>query len=130
LSANISRFYWYQWNNDEWGTLWNPAPAPNGTVLEPAIAYQQVYGWLVGSTLSAPCVSNGSVWTCTFTRPNGYQAEAVWDTSQSCNGGACTTSNLAVGAQYTKNHDLAGNSGVISDHTVAVGLKPIWLANQ
>jgi hypothetical protein len=99
-------------------------------VLEPAIAYQQVYGWLVGSTLSAPCVSNGTVWTCTFTRPNGYQADAVWDTSQSCNGGACTTSNLAVGAQYTKSHDLAGNSGVISDHTAEVGLKPIWLANQ
>jgi|HubBroStandDraft_1064217.scaffolds.fasta_scaffold74335_2 hypothetical protein len=130
LSANVSRFYWYQWNNDEWGTLWNPAPAPNGTVLEPAIAYQQVYGWLVGSTLSAPCVSNGSVWTCTFTRPNGYQAEAIWDTSQSCNGGTCTTSNLAVDSQYTKSYDLAGNSSVISDHTAAVGLKPIWLANQ
>jgi polysaccharide biosynthesis protein PslG len=130
LSANLARFYWYQWNNDTWGTLWSPTPAPNGTVLEPGFAYKQVYGWLLGSTLSAPCASAGTVWTCTFTRPNGYQAEAIWDTSQSCNGGNCTTSNLVVDPQYTKSYDLAGNSGTISDNTAAVGLKPIWLANQ
>ena len=26
-SAGIERFYWYAWNNQEFGTLWSPDPA-------------------------------------------------------------------------------------------------------
>jgi len=130
LSENVSRFYWYQWNNNTWGTLWIPSPAPNGTMLEAGTAYQQVYNWLVGSTLATPCSATGTQWTCTFTRPGGYQAEVIWDTSQSCTNGTCTTVDVSVDLKYSKNHDLAGNSGLVSNSTVAVGLKPIWLTNQ
>jgi len=130
LSANVSRFYWYQWNNDRWGTLWSSNPAPNGTVLEPGAAYQQVYGWLVGNTLAAPCNSSGTQWTCTLTGQNGYQAEAIWDTSQSCNQGHCSTIDVLVDAKYSRSHDLTGNSAIVANSRVAVGLKPILLANQ
>jgi hypothetical protein len=130
LSANVSRFYWYQWDNNSWGTLWSPNPAPNGTVLEPGVAYQQVHDWLVGSTLGAPCASSGTQWTCTFTGPSGYEAEAIWDTSQSCTNGACMTVDISIDPKYTRSHDLAGNSAMVSNHAVAVGLKPVWLANQ
>jgi hypothetical protein len=130
LSANVSRFYWYQWDNNSWGTLWSPNPAPKGTVLEPGLAYQQVHDWLAGSTLAAPCSSSGTQWTCTFTGPSGYEAEAVWDTSQSCTNGTCTTVDISIDPKYTRSHDLAGNSAVVSSHAVAVGLKPVWLANQ
>ncbi len=130
LSANVARFYWYQWDNSEWGTLWSPNPAPNGTVLQPGVAYQQVHDWLVGSTLAAPCAANGTQWSCTFTGADGYQAQALWDTSQSCANGACTTTNVLVDSQYKRSYDLAGSSASVSNHTVAIGLKPIWLANQ
>ena len=130
FSANVARFYWYQWDNTDWGTLWSANPAPNGTVLQPGVAYQQVHDWLVGSTLSAPCAANGTQWTCIFTGANGYQAEAVWDTSQSCMNGECTTVSFPVDSKYVRSYDLAGNSASISNHTVAVGLKPTWLANQ
>jgi len=130
LSSNVSRFYWYQWNNDIWGTLWSPTPIPNGTILKPGIAYQQVHTWLLESTLAAPCALSGTQWTCTFSGPSGYQAEAIWDTSQSCSKGTCTSLNIAVEPQYSRSYDLAGNSSVVSNHTVAIGLKPIWMANQ
>jgi len=99
-------------------------------MLEAGTAYQQVYNWLVGSTLATPCSATGTQWTCTFTRPGGYQAEVIWDTSQSCTNGTCTTVDVSVDLKYSKNHDLAGNSGLVSNSTVAVGLKPIWLTNQ
>src|SRR5579863_4283638 len=130
LSANVSRFYWYQWNNGDWGTLWSPNPSPSGTVLAPGVAYQQVRNWLLQSTLRDPCSLNGTQWTCTFTGPSGYQAKAIWDTSQSCNHGACSTINVPVESQYNRVYDLAGNSSPVSNHMVAAGLKPIWLANQ
>jgi hypothetical protein len=130
LSENVSRFYWYQWNNDIWGTLWSPNPAPNGTLLQPAIAYRQVYNWMVGNTLAAPCSSSGTQWTCTFTGPNGYQAEAIWDTSQSCSQGKCSTIDALLDPKYSRSHDLTGNSAPISNHRVAVGVKPMLVANQ
>ena len=130
LSSGISRFYWYQWNNGIWGTLWSPDPVPNGTVLQPGIAYQQVYDWVVGNTLAAPCTSSGTQWTCTFTGSDGYLAEAIWDTSQSCSNGACSTVSVSIDPKYIRSHDLAGDSALISNATVSVGLKPVLLANR
>lgn len=130
--STVARFYWYQWNNKTEGTLWDPDPsdpsAP-GTVLPAGIAYGQVYNWMVGAVASA-CTSSGSVWTCALTRSSGYQALAVWDASQTCSGGNCTTSNFTFPAAYTQYRDLAGNTTPLSGSTVAIGAKPILLENQ
>jgi hypothetical protein len=130
LSAGVSRFYWYQWNNSSWGTLWSPDPSPNGTVLAPGLAYQQIHNWLDDGTLSGPCTASGTQWTCAFAGDSGYRAEAIWDTSQSCSNGVCSTIKFLVDPQYTKVQDLAGNSASVADHTVTIGIKPIWLSNQ
>jgi Ig-like domain-containing protein len=133
-SENVARFYWYQWNNKEFGTLWIPdpnVPSNPGTVLPPGIAYGQVYQWLVGAVMSQPCISTGSVWTCQLTRSGGYQALAVWDSSQSCSNGNCTTSNFSLPTQYVHSRDLAGNTTSLTGQTtVAIGAKPILLENQ
>jgi hypothetical protein len=130
--ANVARFYWYQWNNDTFGTLWTPDPnnpsAP-GTVLPPGIAYEQVYQWMVGAVGSS-CTSAGSVWTCELTRSGGYQALAVWDASQSCSNGSCTTSNYTYPTIYKQYRDLSGNVTALTGTTVAIGTRPILLENE
>ena len=138
-SENVSRFYWYQWNNKEFGTLWTPDPndpSQPGTVLPAGIAYGQVYQWLVGTVMSQACTPTtpgSTIWTCelTSTTPSGYQALAVWDTSQSCSNGTCTTSNYSFPSQYVQFRDLAGNTTSLSGKTsVAIGAQPILLENQ
>lgn len=133
-SESVARFYWYQWNNKEDGILWIPDPndpSGQGTVLTPGIAYGQIYQWLVGAVMSQACGQNGSVWTCQLTSLNGYQALAVWDSSQTCSNGNCTTSNFTVSAPYIQYRDLAGNVTSLTGQTsVAIGAKPILLENQ
>lgn len=138
-SVGVSRLYWFQYNSTTEGSLWSPAPyscggvtcyfAP-GTLLEPGIAYQQVYNWMVGATMSQPCSASGTVWTCGFTRPNGYVARAVWDTSQTCSDGICTTAEYAVESQFTKYSTLSGETVNITGAAVPIGAKPILIENQ
>lgn len=133
-SESVARFYWYQWNNKSDGILWTPSPndpSGPGTVLAPGIAYGQIYQWLVGAVMSQACGQNGSVWTCELTSLNGYQALAVWDASQNCSNGNCTTSNFTVPSPYIQYRDLAGNLTPLAGQTsVAIGAKPILLENQ
>ena len=132
-SAGIARFYWYQWNNQVWGTLWKPDvndPSAPGSLLAPGVAYKNVSDWMIGASLTSNCSATGSVWTCQFKRANGYQALAVWDASQSCSGGTCTTSSFAFPAGYTRYRDLAGNTNMLAGSTVAIGAKPVLLINQ
>jgi|HubBroStandDraft_6_1064221.scaffolds.fasta_scaffold99881_1 hypothetical protein len=132
-SVGIVRFYWYQWNNQRWGTLWTPDPsdpsAP-GTLRAPGAAYQQISGWLIGASLASPCSTTGPVWTCKFSRTNGYNALAVWDASQSCVQGTCTTSSFTLPSGYTRYSDLSGITSALAGSTVAIGAKPLLLVNQ
>jgi len=126
-SNQIARFYWYQWDNPSWGALWSRS---TGTILPAGIAYQQLYQWLVGASLVAPCTASGTLWSCSFTRPAGYQGLVLWDTSQSCNNGSCSAVNVPVDASYTRYRDLAGKVTPISGQIVPVGTKPILIENQ
>ena len=139
-SAGIERVYWYRWDvggGGGNGTLWdsvntnqqgcNGSGVPYrqaGFLCQPGTAYEQVYNWLIGATLSAPCAANGTVWVCGYTRPNGYQAQIVWDTSQTCSSGSCTTSAYTPAVQYTRYRDLAGVTTAIGG-TVPVGAKAV-----
>jgi hypothetical protein len=134
-SLGISRFYWYQYGNQDAGTLWNQdgnggCDSAAGCLNPAGIAYGQVYNWMTGATLTSPCSANGTVWTCTFTN-NGVQEQAVWDTSQTCSNGTCTTSSYAPGANYTQCADLAGNTAKIkAGNSVTIGAMPILLESK
>jgi len=148
--ANIQRFYWYSLdqvcqtlgcdnvsNAQGGGTLLIPSGQagctnPNGCIQEAGVAYGQVYKWMAGTSQTTPCTnSQGTIWTCVFTRssPAGYQAEAIWDTSQTCSNGVCTTTPVPVSSVYVQYRDLAGNVTAIVNNTVPVGEKPILLEN-
>ena len=130
-SEGVDRYYWFAWDNgfDSLGLpdgLWVPT---TGITLA-GTAYQQVENWIVGATPTAQCSANGNIWTCSYTRANGYQAEAIWDTSKSCANGVCGTSPQSAPSQYVHYRDLSGNTTTISGGTVPVGAKPILLENQ
>lgn len=115
-TLNISGMAWYDWNE---------------LVAQPtsvSTAYQQTYNWLANSSLSTPCSASGSVWSCGITQ-SGKSYLILWDNSQSCANGSCTTSNQTVGSQWTKYQDMtaASNTVEISGHVVPVGIKPIVL---
>jgi hypothetical protein len=133
-SNGVARFYWYQWNaQNTVGTLWKPDRhnlGGPGTVLKPGIAYGQIYNWMVGATMTSPCTASASVWTCQLSRPNGYQALAVWDASQTCSNGVCGTTPYTYDPLYIKYRDSEGNATALSGQTVPIGAKPILLENQ
>jgi hypothetical protein len=124
-SAGIARLYWYGWDyiKSDNGDLWTPS----GLTLA-GVAYQQTEIWMSGATLSTPCSASGSVWTCSYTRPGGYQALVVWDQSQTCRNGSCTTSSFSLPSspQFVQYQDLARNVHSVTG-SVAIGAKPILL---
>ena len=123
-SVGIARTYWYAWDAAV-TPFWSKTA---GTEVG-GTTYAEVTNWLAGATLSSQCAANGTVWQCGYTRAGGYQALAVWDTSQTCNAGVCTTSRFPVPAGFSYSQDLAGVKTQISSG-VQIGIKPILLENQ
>jgi hypothetical protein len=88
------------------------------------VAYKQMYNWLVGATQSEACREKGGVWTCGYTRPDGYQAQAVWDASLDIS----RTKPYSAPQQFTRCRDLDGNVTDISkSHSVPISQKPVLL---
>jgi hypothetical protein len=125
LSTPVQRFYLFNFSANNEGNLWSTAVnkmTANGT------AYNLFYSWLVGATMTQPCQAqpnNNTVWSCTFTRPQGYEAEAIWSTTTPI--GLYAT--VSVPPQYVQYRDLYGNVYPIENQQVRVGYAPIWLEN-
>ncbi len=116
-SKGVARSYWYAFNNYGWGTIFN------GTGLNTAgVAYQQVYNWMVGATMTSSCAVSGGVWTCGLTLANGNPGQAVWlDVFQSA-----ATQSYTPGGTYDKYHDLTGSTITFSG-SVTISQQPILL---
>ena len=117
-SMGTARAYWYGWDNANIGTMWSIATG----VSEAAIAYEQVYKWMVGATMPEPCSGNGyhEVYTCDLTLSTGNQARAVWNPDGN--------STYTVPSQFTQYLDLAGHThSVPSSQQVTIGVQPILL---
>jgi uncharacterized protein (TIGR03437 family) len=126
-SSGVSRFYWYSYNTT-YGTL-----EANNVLTKAGVAYGFVYQWLVGATVANACESSGgsSIWTCSFTRPGGYKALAVWDSSLTCGNGVCSTSGYTTPSGYTQFRDLQGDVTAIQPNSqISISAKPILLENQ
>ncbi len=129
-STSVQRIYWYAWDTTATDiALWSPTD----TTLA-AIAYGEVYKWITGATLSSACapMTGSTVYTCTFTRPGGYTALAVWDsnTSQGSNcyvAGTPTCSTFTIPSQYKLYRDLSGNETAVPGSTISLTAQPILL---
>src|SRR6266849_1542193 len=127
-SLGVDRVYWYRWDATQTfgGALWTPSAGPT----EAASAWDEVSKWIEGKTLSSGCTPNTggkpSVWSCALT--NGtWKGLAVWDASQDCQNGTCTTSSFTVPTGgYTQYLDLADSlTSTSSGSTIQIGAKPI-----
>jgi hypothetical protein len=116
----VSRYYWYSWDS-ALGTLWTPS----GGMTTAGIAYEQLAGWLIGSThASGPCKEGSDgTWTCALTLSTGYPAEIIW------NPGVSKT--ITVGAAFATSRTLT-NSTVrsITGHEVAIGSLPVLIVGS
>ena len=118
-SLGVSRQNWYAWDNQAFGTLCTGGVPCSPTAA--ATAYQQVYNWMVGATMTVPCaIQSGTIWTCTLTK-GGTQYLAVWNTSGS--------STYTPAADYVQYKDLTGNTTNISG-PMTIGIKPVLLVSS
>ena len=116
---NLQFQTWYTWGHASSGTIETGLGLPTPA----AYAYEQVVNWLVGTTPS-PCTSSGKglhLWSC----PVGNNL-IVWDASQTCSNGVCTTGPYTASQSFTKYVDLTGTTNAITG-TIALGVKPILL---
>jgi hypothetical protein len=89
-----------------------------------ADAYRQVTRWLEGAAVTQPCAptaSDPATFTCAYSRPNGYSALAIWNTT-----GAAT---FTAPQGYVQYRDLAGNLIPIAQSSVQITSAPILLEN-
>jgi len=116
-SKGVARSYWYAYNNGGWGTIYN------GTGLNTAgVAYQQVYTWMVGATMTTPCALASNVWSCDLTLANGNLGRAVWLNVF----GSTATQSYTPGGTFNKYLDLAGGATNFSN-SVTISEQPILL---
>jgi hypothetical protein len=118
-SAGVTGFFWYSYDNKRFGGLWDEI----GGLNKAANAYTQVYKWMTGARMNAPCDVQRftGIWTCGFSRLNGYQAIAVWHSGGS-------TSFLPP-TQYKQYRDLDGNISQITGK-ISIGDKPILIETK
>jgi hypothetical protein len=122
MGGGVAKLYWYGWDFTDSGEFFDPTTQS----LTPAgVAYQQIVKWTTGGTVQQ-CVPNGTQWSCTITS-SGSSSMAIWDTSQTCSGGVCGTTNITAPQGFTSYVNVAGNTSTISGGTVPVGAQPILL---
>ncbi len=127
---NLQFVSWFSWGRPRgerksWGELETESGAPN----QAALAYQQVRGWIVNARMT-PCETKGTVWSCSLTRADGYEALVVWDTSQTCKDGTCGTSTYSPDHRFTQLRSLSGEKAKVTAVGVRIGAKPVLLENR
>jgi hypothetical protein len=116
-SNNLVFQDWFTWGKAASGTIETSTGAPT----QAGLAYNVVYKWLVGQQ-PQPCASDdGNIWTCVM----GSNL-IVWDTSQTCSAGVCTTSTYTPPAGYSQYVDITNADNLITG-TINLGVKPIML---
>ena len=101
---------WYQMDNASFGTLvsYDSAGDPSSAANNPAaIAFNRVYGWLLGATFTGSPVCSGAngIWTCPITKADGTHAVIAWYTPTNH---APAVFAMPSGLSYI--HDMDGNT--------------------
>ena len=120
-SMGLAASSWYSYDDTDWGTLWTTT----GGLTAPGFALNEIAQWLTGTTISQACtpaVADPNTWTCSYTRPNGYQGLAVWNTAG--------ISSYTVPAGFNQYRDPNGNLIAMAGTTVTTSPLPILLENQ
>jgi hypothetical protein len=118
-SANVGFCNWFEWGIPSLalsGTIENADKTPTAA----GIAYEVTKSWVENQSL-VPCSSSGTIWSCQV----GSRL-VVWDASQTCSAGVCTTLPYTVHG-FSHVGDLTGAVNVIQNGVVELGVKPLLL---
>ncbi len=115
---NLAFQTWYTWGYVQSGTI----ETKTGTPTPAGLAYNVVLGWLTGTKPSA-CTVSGNIYTCQI----APLKQIVWDTSQTCSNGTCTTAPYNPDPSYLIQQDITGLKQNIQNNTVNLGVKPLLL---
>ncbi len=107
---------WYLWGHSASGTIETTTGVPSRA----GNAYNVVVTWLTGQ-VAQPCTTSGNIWSCSVGKNL-----VVWDSSQSCSAGVCTTAPYVPPSGYTQYVDLTAATKTISGQ-IALGVKPVML---
>ena len=125
-AGGVSRFYWYAYGSCSWGSLYGPScgasPDHQQGMREAGVAYGTISKWLRGATIEACSSDNEQTWSCTLTRPNGYEGVIMWNASSSMQV-QVPTRNLVQCRDWQNAASPAGT-------TVTVSPMPILLENE
>ncbi len=117
VTDNLEMQTWYTWGLAQSGTI----ETTTGKSTPAGLAYQEVMTkWLLG-TIPSPCANSGNLWSC----PVGTNL-IMWDASQTCSNGVCTTGPYTPPRGYLQYIDLTGAIHAISG-TIELGVKPILM---
>lgn len=109
---------WYTWGYVQSGDI----ETKTGVPTPAGLAYGVVNGWLAGLSPSA-CTETGTIYTCQI----ALLKQIVWDTSQNCSNGVCTTAPYNPDPSYIIQEDTTGLKQNIQNDTVNLGIKPLLL---
>jgi hypothetical protein len=117
-SMGVQSSFWYAYDSASWGGLWTSSAGLNAV----GEADQQVAKWIDGVTLIHPCnmtATDATTYICSYTRPNGYSALAVWNT--------VGEKSFTVPAGLVQYRDLYGNEINVWGGSVEISTSPILL---
>jgi len=89
---------------------------------EAGIAYGTVSKWLLGATIGACSNDDEQTWSCTLTRPKGYEGVIMWNMSSSV--------QVQIPAQSFVQHRDWQNTANPLGTTVTVSPMPILIENE
>jgi hypothetical protein len=110
---------WFEWGVPTKALSGNIEQS-NGQPTGAGLAYGVVTGWLQGQTAKV-CSGNSTIWSC----PVGSNV-IVWNTSQTCLNGVCTTKPYSV-VGFSSYTDLTGAKRQIQNGSINLGIKPVLL---
>jgi hypothetical protein len=115
----IDRSCWYMWDNFTYGVLYDRT---SNVILPPGIAYRELRGWIVGSTVGQYTISTGNLYTVPVTHSNGAGGFIVW-----CGSTTVTdTVSYTIPTGCTSKKSLDGTSTTVTPGTtITVGMQPI-----
>jgi polysaccharide biosynthesis protein PslG len=116
-NSGVSRYYWYAWDNSQWGTMWSPTDGINAV----GTAYRILQSWIIGSSITKQLAQDANgTWTANITLTHGDTATIVWN----------STNTVSFPTSFS-NFLTLDNTAVnpVVGGTVAVGSKPILLTS-
>jgi hypothetical protein len=117
-SGGVDRFYWYSYDNQLFGTLWENSKG----LTQAGFAYQTVHDWMTGASFVQPCIpeDGGRIYSCELRLSSGNLAKVVWRSSGK--------SLYNAGGDYRHYQDLLGKIHALSGvGAVQVDTSPILL---